>query len=400
MRSLFAVITLILLSNYLFAAERVKIYEADAYVLDQTEGQRTEAFKKALRSVVLKASGSQSVVDSLPLEELENKVDELVLSFTYRENPSYQEQSSLSIEASSQPQPADEPQPTEAEAPFILGVKFSEALIENRLSEIGAALWSSLRPEISIWIVEQRAGERYLIGEDDQDAFTAAQSVRGSHGVPLILPTGDLNDLGSVQLSTLWGLFPSAAQNAAQRYGSDMELLAKLRFDGSVWSAEWLLPIGNENVSGSETSTTRQGAISEVLRNSAEALSSRFAFARAPGETGVRVFTEIQAVDSFSDYVAVMSHLSGMAGVKAVYLEKVTGSLLTLRLDLVAGVSVLEREVALAGRLKQVQDVSAPTLVTSSEPSDSLPMLLPEGGFVAGESRELLRYIWLPETNS
>jgi hypothetical protein len=391
----------LLSTNVVFAAEQVAIFEAETYVSDQSESTRADAFREAFSQVVIKATGSRLALDSVADEALDKNVEQLVQSFSYQDNPDFL----VSTEA---PDSGDSSVPAIEEivepevlpkvsAPFILKTKFSKPLVEKRLTLAGVPLWGQLRPEISIWIVEQASGTRNLLGEEDVDAYEAARSAESTHGLPLILPTADLRDQSSVELSDIWGLFPSAAEKAAERYGSDLELLARLQTDGSLWSVDWLMPLGGEIISSTTNALTRGEALSSMLAGVAEAMSKRYAFVRDSNGGGVQIQAEVEAIDSFSDYVSVISHFEQLSGVASVSVEKVKGTQLTLVLQLLGGVTVLERELALAGKL-QPREIR----FDSSIYSDPQRVIGEPGGEfgVGSPGTQLLRYIWLPETNS
>lgn len=238
-------------------------------------------------------------------------------------------------------------------------VGFSRARVEQALTSLGLPVWGAERPLTLLWVaIDDGTGGRALLGADEAadrgpevtPAMTALlgavraelAAVADERGLPIVLPLLDLEDMGAVTFTDVWGGFDDRVVAASQRYRADAVLIGRVRPDLAGTTVEWLF------VSGSE----RLGLPGAGIRDGLDAAADRYAAAlRTVGGIGLTAIT-VRNVTTAADYGRVIAYLERQSALQAVDVESYGNGTLALRVAARGDPQVLERVLALGGVLR------------------------------------------------
>lgn len=223
-------------SNKLMAVEVPDIYQANVVVESQQSDVRTQAVKEALAKVFLKVGAKRSVLTNKTLLKAQKNASRYVSQYHYQKQD-------------------DE---------LALVVSFNEDKVNKLFEQAQLALWGSLRPQVLLWIIDEKGETRRIIAHDDDS--TIPQNIKtfsDNRGLPLILPLMDLEDAARVVIEDFWQYIPEQVQLASQRYFADTIIVMRVSDSTLVSSAvkSEYPDIANQEIT--EPATTDDNAVSE-----------------------------------------------------------------------------------------------------------------------------------------
>lgn len=380
------VAALSMLSLELYAAERVELYSAKVEVSSQQSADRSVAFREALKHVLIKVTGDEANLTNDDVVGLLDRADRYVLTFSYQNNPRYQQaldldgnsedEGSASIEQGASVEPS-QPQTI---FPYVLSVAFEERALLNELRALELPIWGALRPSILTWAVLQNEGDRVLLSESSHESSDVLLSQAADNGLAMFLPAGDLEDQSNVSLNELWGLFPDAVSEASSRYPHDLVLLSRVYEAPEALELKWTLLLGREHVVGRAQDVSYQSLWRTMQLDIVKILAERYAVTYDPELDGDETVISVSRVRSFLDYAKLVDHLNLLSSVEAVGVRSVQQDKVELGLKLRSSVASFNQQVELAGLLEPVF-VPEPfeDLAVSSLPSKVDSAVFPEG---------------------
>lgn len=375
-----------MLSLELYAAERVELYSAKVEVSSQQSADRSVAFREALKHVLIKVTGDEANLTNDDVVGLLDRADRYVLTFSYQNNPRYQQaldldgnsedEGSASIEQGASVEPS-QPQTI---FPYVLSVAFEERALLNELRALELPIWGALRPSILTWAVLQNEGDRVLLSESSHESSDVLLSQAADNGLAMFLPAGDLEDQSNVSLNELWGLFPDAVSEASSRYPHDLVLLSRVYEAPEALELKWTLLLGREHVVGRAQDVSYQSLWRTMQLDIVKILAERYAVTYDPELDGDETVISVSRVRSFLDYAKLVDHLNLLSSVEAVGVRSVQQDKVELGLKLRSSVASFNQQVELAGLLEPVF-VPEPfeDLAVSSLPSKVDSAVFPEG---------------------
>lgn len=311
------------------------LYEAAVPVTGSGEAARNAAFAAALRVVAVRASGRRDAGDRLDPAAARD-AGRLVQRF------------------------GDNPDGT-------LGVGFDADSVERVLAASGLPVWGSERPLTLVWLsVEDVSGVRNWLGLDAAlPESRVLRQVADLRGVPLAWPVMDMEDRMAAEGLAGESAAPARITALAARYRADAVLVGRGRRDAAGETlVEWTLHFG-------ETATTTRGPLAEGIHFAADRYAEFFA---APAGVVNSLTVDVTAVQGLAAYAETLAYLEGLAVVRSVAVEQVSGDVVRFRLAIRGDQDLLTRAIGLGRRLVPVQ---------------------PDGGRVPGEPL-VLRYQPLP----
>ena len=350
-----------------------KLYSASVPVASQQKQERLIGFNQALSIVLVKASGRythvskpETIKDFLPAEPF-------VQTFSYRENPAYQtfmlNQSTLDNDVGSdqaeKTDSTDSPDSTVSPLPYLLEVSFAQSVVEEKMAERGLPVWGSVRPSVLVWVAHEQKGDRSIVGTSDETAFVENLRRLGEQrGVPIYLPVADLQDVSTVNIDDLWGLFPGSVDQASERYQADAVVMMRVyQSNNGLWSGNWSLSLKQASVSGAKYDSELPRLLEAMVSALAAELSSHYAISMIPGEEGGVLNLEIDQINTFADYIDVQQYLAKLPPVTEVNVDWVRRGRAGYQVILVGSKKQFFEHVDLGGRLQK--DLRAP--LTPSE---------------------------------
>ena len=339
------VAALSMLSLELYAAERVELYSAKVEVSSQQSADRSVAFREALKHVLIKVTGDEANLTNDDVVGLLDRADRYVLTFSYQNNPRYQQaldldgnsedEGSASIEQGASVEPS-QPQTI---FPYVLSVAFEERALLNELRALELPIWGALRPSILTWAVLQNEGDRVLLSESSHESSDVLLSQAADNGLAMFLPAGDLEDQSNVSLNELWGLFPDAVSEASSRYPHDLVLLSRVYEAPEALELKWTLLLGREHVVGRAQDVSYQSLWRTMQLDIVKILAERYAVTYDPELDGDETVISVSRVRSFLDYAKLVDHLNLLSSVEAVGVRSVQQDKVELGLKLRSSVA-------------------------------------------------------------
>ncbi len=353
---LFCLVLALLLPIASYAERVAHLYRATVPVASQSERDRNAGFDLALQEVLIKVSGREDRVLQQGLLQQFPPAEQLIQAFSYRDNPdwlAWQNRSDADAVSLGRHQ-IQEP------LPQLLQANFAAAAIDQRLSALGIPVWGAVRPSILVWAVAEQAGERALLGNADAVGLADNLQVQArQRGLPLFLPSADLQDIMAVSLEGLSELFEGSVADANQRYQPDAVLLVRLfEVAPGSWNATWKFVHRQESISGQRRQLAMASAVSEMSKDVAEYLAQRYAVLKGRDQSTAHaglLTLEVEQVVGFDEFIKLQRHLERLPPVAGLSLQRVDGTQVVWQIKLAGTFEQLLEHIELAGLMRHRQ---------------------------------------------
>jgi len=327
-RILLASLALFLLPA-LTQAQALDLYEGEAPVSGQGEGERNAALPAAMGQMLVRLTGDPDIGFDPSVRQLLSDAPRMLQRFRYRQQTEVRD---------GLPQSRS-----------YLVARFDPAQVDTALAASGVAVWLPPRPQPLVWLaIDDGSGPR-LLGAAQSGVVVALSQRAAQRGLVLRYPDADEEEAALVG-SVLGGRLDTL-QSASERYGEFTLLLGRLQREASGWRVHWSAVERGESIDARSASSADSGELlalgADVL---ADALARRYRIV-AGGEVE-RVRVSVRGLAPPDDYARVMAYLQRLPGVQRVSPSLARGDSLELELDVAGGLAQLERLVAL-GRLLQ-----------------------------------------------
>ena len=338
-----------------FGVEVTDLYVAKVPVSSQSNNERNKALKKAMRLVLVKVGGQESVTQ---VSESARKVFNKALK-NYK---SYMAQYRYE----------------RVDNKILLAVTFDEAKINELFLQANLPLWGRLRPQILLWIVEEQGLTRNVLSDSSISQLPAfAKQFSKYRGLPLMMPLMDLTDLTQINTAELWGRFSQQVQLASQRYLaeaiviiriSNSSLLPKLveqencqplcaqnnyALDWSLISTSGQAQQQVQQYGELYQGQDRQHLLEQALADITQVIYQEYALFTT---TENDLLIDVANIDSLPTYLKVSSFLEQLSSVQAVKLVSANGSHWRFDLTLIGSQKALLASLKLSKQLRQYID--------------------------------------------
>jgi len=309
------------------------LHEAEVRWSDQDAQSRADAFRRALRQVIVKVTGRRGFAGGSSIDSLTENAQAFVQQYRLRTAETGLDEAS-----------AREPR---------LWARFDEKAVGRLLREAGLAVWSRPRPPVLVWLATQSDGPMLIAGSEGSEA-TVEVLRRGaaSRGVSMILPLLDLQDLTLAGAPELWVEAEERIRAASRRYRPGSILLGRIE-RGVSWEARWslLLP-------GAARRWTTQGDVLDLVvdkgfQEAIDALAFHYTSAVAPETGGAAIAVSVSGVHDFAAYVRTVRYLESLGEVESVDVLAVVSGRVRLGLKLRTDVAGLRELIALESTLAE-----------------------------------------------
>jgi len=350
------------------------LYSEQVAVANESDAERSRAFKEALQAVILRVTGEPRWLDhptiTAAVENAQSYVEAIGYFSEFVAVPA--EAAALAAQTTGAtgtietqdaeveptvagPAPDDnQPEvfvplsPTTREQRYI-DVDFSSALIDELLTSASIPIWDSNRPSVLVWMaLQDEAGNRSLMTADiNNDIIELIKEFADRRGLPLLFPVLDFEDRRSLNEDLVWTLNEEAIRNASNRYGADSILTGRLHFTASgELVGLWQFLFQGEAVVFDGFSTDLREYLHGPLARVTSQLASYFAIV-PDSATKEMVQLRIDGVKSLQEYSSLLSYVSGLGLVESVRAAQLDGERLELRLGLVGDAQQLFELIAL-----------------------------------------------------
>lgn len=292
----------------------------------QPGDSRQNAYRQALREVLVKVTGDPAAARDARAAEMLRQPGGLVLGYG------------------------------EGDAGELY-VSFDGRAVVAEVQKAGLPIWDANRPLTIVWLaVDKGRGDREILAASDRsvDDVSArradpadflrerARSVAAARGLPLVFPLMDTLDQAAVSVADIQGGFMERVLKASERYRATSILVGKVSTrsaDRIQW--EWMFGTDRQQFNGSVESA---GA------RIADQMSSLFAITGSADIAEAVLY--VNGVDAVSDYGALSKRLSSMPQIRSSELVAVQSGELEYRVKLVGGVEQLQAALARDSRFE------------------------------------------------
>ena len=377
------VLSLLLLVCNAYGLPVAGIYSERVPVANESDAERSQAFKNALQIVVVRATGEQrnlshpAVQDALEnaqsyVEAIRYFSETVIPASTRQANVPQQALPGDTVERSVDENPdglmLDQDQqrqavPAAIEQRFI-EVEFSSVLIERMLADAQIPLWGSNRPSVLIWMaLQDESGNRSLMTSDiNNDIVDHIKGFADARGLPVLFPVLDFEDRRNLSADLVWRLDEEAIRTASLRYGADSILTGRLHFTSSgELVGLWQFQFQGDSETFDGFSTDLGGYLNGPLERVTAQLAQYFAIL-PDADLAASAILRVDGISDLQDYSALIAYVGGLGLVDSVTTSQVAGERLELRLGLVGDPQQLYELIALDRDLlpiKSSMDVSS-----------------------------------------
>jgi len=322
------------------------LFEAAVPVAGQQAEQRTEAIRAAFQKVLVKVTGSRSVINRSELKDTWAKASHYVQQYRYESMPAV-ENDPVQSEGQDQLQ-------------RLLNVAFDAQAVTGLLQERHIAVWGDDRPNALVWIGVEDGGKRRLgLPDMDVDLFGALDESANLRGLPTLYPLMDLEDQASLQVADLWGDFEQNIRKASNRYTPDVIITGRLiQVAPERWTANWRLYQGNRVTNWRDQAQSKTVLAGNGMEHVVDVLSDRFTPVAGAGDLS-RVRLQVSGVTDLTLYTRVSKFLSSRNVVENSSLVHVATDRLIYELRVRGGLQGLQQGLQLGGLLELVSEAGA-----------------------------------------
>ena len=305
------------------------MYRADVSVEDHSSEALQQATREGLSQVLVKASGSRSVLDSQQIRQA------LAGNRQYLQRYQY-------LRA--------------GDGTLALQIHYDPQLVSDLLKRSGQPLWTAKRPSVLVWlVVDDGAGRRIASAGDAPQLIPVLAQDLVRRGVPAVFPLHDLEDSLALGAHNLWQLERLLIYRASARYAVEHILVGRLRaMSDGRWMGDWLYLSGGD---GGFASSFYGKTLDESARSGsdfvAEQMAARYAVTAAT-VLSERVHIRVDRLDSYADYRALILLLEEIELVETAWPSYKEDSSMIITLRARADAGQLHRIIALDQRLQRI----------------------------------------------
>lgn len=325
------------------AVEVSKLDEADVPVASRGNADRSQAMKAALEKVIVKNSGTMSVLSNGLIRSQLSHPDALLSQYGY----------------------------LESDGQLQLRASFEHKRVIALLRQAQLPVWGTQRPVTLFWLALPSEAETVILSDSAVSAERKAFSnFSNDRGIPLLLPILDLDEQMGVNPNDVKGMFADVMSSVSGRYQADFMALGAIEPDGSQFKYRLNLytkatidsltpPLFTYNGSAE----TSDKAVNGMLAALGEYYFTKYAIADTGAAVGATV--TFMNINQMSQLVEIEKYLQQLSAVKTVKLSQIKGQTVTFGLDLFSSESDLQRLLSLEPKISIIDSFS-PTEFTPS----------------------------------
>ncbi len=283
--------SIVLASKISLASQNsVDLYEATLPAPSHDASDRLQLFEDGLRIVIKRVAGDENIFKNNNVIEALKSSGEYVEKFGYYGTDS-------------------------------LFVRYNPNSVNELVLGAAQPIWGQKRPTVLLWLgVAESNLERRIIGiESDPKMHVEIKQQASELGLPLVLPIMDLVDMNQVNITDIWGDFPSVLNNASKRYGADVIVVAKVHKNhNDVWASQWQLMFDDYVQKWDWTSDgTLDSAIQEGVSQLARHLLQRYGLKKSQQTVG-SILIGIQDISSIAAFAKAEAYLNSLEQLEGV----------------------------------------------------------------------------------
>jgi len=335
------------------------LYEVDQYVPDQEANNRLKAAQRSLLRVLSRTTGLVSIPRTPVIAQALNQPQRYYAKYVYFNPSAVDPQRRARIDNAKVADQAD------------LAVQFSFQFdaIKALARQAKLPSWWSRRPATLAWIVLDTAQGREIVDSSQTRFGNALNREAARRGLPVMIPSMDLQDSLLVSPAVVWGKFTDVLDQASARYHVEHYLLGRFSVQEVLgqrfYTGEWVARSEN-----AEDSLFLRGvSFEEVARTGVDMAAQQILDRHLVfGDIVNQHNLVVQGVDSLGIYAQLLGYLQSLEFVDGVTLFEINGDELELGLQSVAGRSQLQQLLVDDGRFQAMATDTDFDLGTSLNP--------------------------------
>lgn len=317
----------LLIGGELLASELQPLYEYELPISEKTGVvDQTQVIRQGISEVLIRASGSEKILQFPTVKEALNAPDKYVKQLSYHQHPT---------------------------AGHSIKILFNEKQIKQLLNKLPQRALQGQRPLVLVWLMIDKAGVPYSIGNDSEPLIATEMSkALTKRAIPFTLPLLDLTDVNEIGEVEVWNGTLHSLQQTAKRYEPEAILLGRLKNNNTEeWKGSWtLLKEGSENI----TWETEGKTLEILLGEAAELLALRLAEPGAKTSAANAVLQEnrlqnlsvaVSGVLNMEQYAKVLDYLRQLPSVVEVEVAQIMPEKTIFNLKTMADKAALTRSI-------------------------------------------------------
>lgn len=222
---------------------------------------------------------------------------------------------------------------------LLLQLQFDVPALTQLLRDAGQSVWLGQRPSTLLWL---SVSTNAPLSTADDALSSQVHEMADQMGLPLLLPTMDLQDQQFVNAQMAMPFDVPHLQQAAARYHVPSVLAGDMSVavDGT-WQGQWLFLFQGHSFQWQLTDAkTQTQLLQQAVDKMAATMRTQLALhTLSPQMPWVTL--QVSGVNNLTDYAVVLSDLKQLSGVQSVFVADMQARTLTLRLHIVGGVKAL-----------------------------------------------------------
>ncbi len=342
----FIVYTAFLLCSVLATAQSVAdLTVGQVAVADRSQASLTKVAPQALEQVLVKMSGNPSIATNSVVQSAMTQADQFLQTFSYV------------------------PQSVEGHEQLMVAIRFDKRALATLLRQANQAVWRANRPVTLAWINldEDNNNPDTVLSSDEQvPSVIALRHDADQLGLPLLLPTMDLQDQSYINDNSNMPFDVSKLAQASKRYHVKSVLAGNISsaVDGS-WQGQWMFILKGQPHQWNTVGATPQVVINQAMQDMDSIMSSQLAV-RDNTALQSRVALQVTGVSTLDDYAVVMNDLKQLNIVAHIGVAELDGATMKLKLNVVGGKQAL---LTALSHNTDLSNLTQPT-VTTADSSD------------------------------
>lgn len=323
----------LLLSLSLQAAQVQDLYQVEVLVADQSHGERIKGMNAGIKEVLIRVSGSKSVVDNPELSAVMVAPERYVEGYRYEQRQ----------------QGADD-------LDFLL-INFSAKALQRLLVDKGLPVWSAQRPDVLVWLAVEEHSRPYIVKDAPLNIVNQAMNTAAvGRGLPLLWPLDADVDAGTVRAADVKAGFVQEVSAASKDYSAHGILIGYVkRLPSGSWTGEWKFVHNGQVANWGGRATDLGGVMSVGVDAVADTLAAEFSIL-AGDEQGL-LLVKIRNVTDLSGYAVTRDYLESLLITSDVAVVKVYANSVEYQLRLRSSAEEFLRAINLGGTMRLIPQV-------------------------------------------
>ena len=314
----------LILSMAAHAAVVKDLYSVKVLVPDQSTASWDKALPNALTEVLVKLSGNPEVANDAAVKQALPKAKLWVKSYGYHEQ--WQDEQSQ----------------------LWLRFDFDTKPIDQLLAQVHQSKWSNDRPLTLVWLELDQGEAKPQLVDAENSLKTVMQQNADRRGLPILLPTMDLEDQQHMG-QTLNN--PAEWEWAFSRYGVKAVLVGQFKSVRGKSQGQWLLMAGNDSKQWDVSSGDVNEFMANGLDESANWMAKQQIVGNDPHAKIVNIKLQVVDVQDLADYAKISDYLSQLSFIRHVSLGGVNGEGMLFELKIAGTQEQLVRALSSSSEL-------------------------------------------------